>query len=228
MRKKYIAWDYSYLGQTCDTKEQAERAARGMEYYVDAKTGYSAAYNCDPLSSADVTEIEDRQVSTEEYLRSIEDEKIAKKKFKKKVERLKKKMLGKFETIRVAYINTNTLYSKGDKISLITRRASGRKRKIEDRVCGVKVLKNGEIRPDIYDKDYPDDEEILSIEVLEHFDYQKVNRRVVCRNCVHFKPTEPHGYCLGYCDKHNRDLYHSVENQSCYINEPDKYKGKRH
>lgn len=223
---KYVASDYSYLGQTCDTKEQAERAAKGMDYQGDAFTGYSTAFNCEPLSHADVTEIEDRQVSKEEYLRSIEEQKIAKKKFDEEVDKLHQKMLGKFETIKVAYINTNTPYNYGDTIRLTTRRASGRKRKIEASVCGVVVENNGEIRPDLRGVSYPRDEEILSIEVLERFDYQKVNRRVICKNCQHFQPKEAHGYCMGYCSVRNCEVHYSNENTPCYINDPNKYKEK--
>ena len=224
MKKKYVAYDFSCLGQTCDTREQAERAAKGMDYATDAATGYSIAFNCEPLSHAGVMEVEDRRVCVEEYLRSLKEREIMEEIYDEEVEKLHKKMFGRFEEIEMAYINSNTPYNYGDKIRLITLRASGRKRKIEATVCGVVVDKNGGIRPDLRGKSYPCDEEILSIEVLERFDYQTVNRKVICKNCQHFKPDEPHGYCFGYCDSQNEKVHYKNENKPCYVNEADKYK----
>lgn len=229
MKKKYIACDHFLLGQMCDTREEAERAAKGMDYEVDRHTGYSTAFNCEPIHDAIVIEVEDRCVSVEEYLRSLEEKKIAKKKFDEEVKKLHEKIFGRLEAIEIAYINTNTPYNHGDRILLTTKRANGRKRNVEAQVCGVFVDGDGKIRPDLRGESYPLDEEIISIEVLERYDYKKVKRKTVCNNCQHYHPINlrGRGYGYGFCSIKGKDVYCYKEDEPCYVNEPDKYKDQQ-
>lgn len=221
MTKKYVASHLDYLGQVCDTLEDAQRAALGMDYESDAHTGYSSAFNCEPLHNGRVREIDDRKVTVEEYKQCLKDMKKAEERLEREIAKLKEKYLDKYEAIKYAYVNNNTPYNYGDKIRLTTIRKSGRKRVIEAKVCGILVARDTcELRPDLYGVHYPADEPIVSIEVLERKDYRTVRQRVVCQNCKFWDGTR---YEIGTCSKHNKQVYGLKVNQyDCYENDPDK------
>lgn len=223
MKKKFVASSkYNYLGKVYDTKEEAQRAARGFDFHLDSMTGYSTAFNCEVEEVSSVIEIEDRVISVEEYLAMQAELKREKKIFEEKIAQMEKEFYAKYDAKKSAYINLNTPYGDEDTIRLVTRRASGRKRVIEGNVCGVHITDEGEIRPSIRWKPYPMNEPIISIEVLEVFDPKKIVQSCVCQNCKFYNGKR---YEVGYCTKHDIQVYGLKKNQhECYVRDPEKKK----
>ena len=110
--------------------------------------------------------MEYRIVSREEYIAN--EQEIVRKEIEYENEcyKLRLKMFGPLEKVRMAYVNFNTNYEHYDLIKL-TIRKNGRKRSITGIVCGAMVTDDGEIRPSLRGKNYPTDSEIVSIEVLK-------------------------------------------------------------